>query len=88
MDLPPKFFMSAHSGGAVQTMIYVSRRPERIEGLFLQSPAGVEDQFAPDFKADPYNYRFDDQVDRLSPKYEVDGIKNSMESGVHPLRML
>ena len=79
--------MSAHSGGAVQTMIYVCRHPERIEGLFLQSPGAVEDQSASDFKVDLYNYRFDDQVDRLTPKYEVDDIKNSMETGVHPLRI-
>ena len=35
LDLPAKFYMSGHSAGGAQMMMYVCRHPERCEGLFL-----------------------------------------------------
>ena len=34
-DIPEKFYLTAHSGGAMGCMFYVSRYHERIEGFFL-----------------------------------------------------
>lgn len=42
-DLPDKFYLSGHSAGGLLCMLYAINHPERIDGLFLQSPAGVED---------------------------------------------
>ena len=51
-DLPKKFYMSGHSAGGYQCMLYACFHPERIEGIFLQSPAGVEDETRPGFVYD------------------------------------
>ena len=42
MDLPEKFYMTAHSWGGYLTMMYASVRPDRLKGLYLMSPVGVE----------------------------------------------
>jgi pimeloyl-ACP methyl ester carboxylesterase len=37
-DIPEKFYLSGHSAGGHQCMMYAGMHPERVEGLFLQSP--------------------------------------------------
>ena len=61
--LPAKFYMSGHSAGGHQVMLYASRHPERIEGLFLQSPMCSEDQTSPEWVYDPYTIRISDEED-------------------------
>ena len=59
-DLPAKFYMSGHSAGGFQFMLYACYHPERIEGMFLQSPAGTEDETREGWVYDPYSIRIDD----------------------------
>lgn len=42
LDLPEKFYLVGHSWGGWGSMMIASIKPERLEGLFLMSPAGVE----------------------------------------------
>ena len=42
LNLPPKFLLAGHSFGGWLASIYASFRPERVESLFLISPAGTE----------------------------------------------
>ena len=42
LDLPPKFFLLGHSWGGYGSMMIASIKPERLDGLYLMSPAGVE----------------------------------------------
>jgi len=70
-DLPPKFYLTAHSAGGLYAMLYASFHPERIEALFLQSPAGSEEYNEATY--DPYKIRISDKDDFAYPsKKEVD----------------
>lgn len=40
-DLPAKFCMTGHSAGGFQCMLYACYHPEKLEALFLTSPAGT-----------------------------------------------
>lgn len=53
-------------------MLYVSAHPERVEGMFMQSPACAEDQDREGWVYDPYNLRITDAEDVNVPKKEVD----------------
>ena len=39
--LPRKFLLSGHSHGGYVVSLYASQHPERVESLFLISPAGL-----------------------------------------------
>lgn len=41
LDLPEKFYFTAHSWGGYFGMMLGSMYPERIESMFLMSPAGT-----------------------------------------------
>jgi pimeloyl-ACP methyl ester carboxylesterase len=41
-ELPSKFFFHGHSHGGYMASLYASKHPERIAGLFLNSPIGPE----------------------------------------------
>ena len=42
LDLPEKFLLAGHSYGGYLVSLYASQRPERVESLFLVSPAFIE----------------------------------------------
>ena len=42
LDMPDKFYLVGHSWGGWGSMMIASIKPERLEGLFLMSPAGTE----------------------------------------------
>ena len=42
MELPEQFYLAAHSFGCYLSMIYASKRPQRVKALFLMSPIGAE----------------------------------------------
>ena len=52
-DCPEKFFLTGHSHGGYQCSLYASQHPERVEKLFLVSPAGT--QAYDEETYDPYN---------------------------------
>ena len=70
--LPPKFYLSGHSAGGAYSILYACHHPERLAGLFLQSPACIEDATAPDFVYDPYTFRMKDDSAALPSRREVD----------------
>ena len=41
MDLPEKILLAGHSHGGWTASLYASQFPERVESLFLLSPAGT-----------------------------------------------
>jgi len=82
LDLPPKFYLSGHSAGGTQLMLYASAFPERIEGMFLQSPGAAEDQSVEGFVYDPYTIRTDSE-DKMKSKAEVDHFLSMFENNVH-----
>ena len=81
--LPEKFYLSGHSAGGFQCMLYASYHPERIEGLFLQSPACAEDQSDPNWVYDPYEVRLVDNEDVYPSRSEVDKGLENYENNVH-----
>ena len=42
LDLPSRFLLAGHSYGGYLVALYASQRPERVESLFLVSPAFME----------------------------------------------
>ena len=42
LDLPDKFLLAGHSYGGYLVSLYASVRPERVESMFLVTPAFVE----------------------------------------------
>ena len=42
LDLPEKFYLAGHSYGGFYASLYASQKPERVESLFLVSPAFIE----------------------------------------------
>ena len=55
LDLPPKFLLAAHSFGGHLAATYASLNIDRIEALFLMSPAGTLPYDPENY--DPYNKR-------------------------------
>ena len=82
-DLPPRFYLSAHSLGGYQAMLYACYHPERIEGMFLQSPACVEDQTRDGWVYDPYTVRRGDETADLPSRSEVDKNIQMYADNVH-----
>ena len=83
LDLPPKFYVSGHSAGGAQLMIYASAFPERIEGMFLQSPAAAEDHTREGYVYDPYTIRKKDDTAAVPSKKEVDHAIWMFDNNVH-----
>ena len=63
------------------TMLYAIHHPERIDGIFLQSPACIED--LTDQVYDPYTIRLSDQKDECPTKAEVDKTIDNYANNVH-----
>jgi pimeloyl-ACP methyl ester carboxylesterase len=82
-ELPPKFYLSGHSAGGAMCMMYASAHPERIEGMFLQSPASIEDETSPDWVYDPYTIRLSDTEDVCPSRSEVDKMIANFANNVH-----
>lgn len=80
-DLPPKFYLSGHSAGGAMSMLYAIHHPERIEGLFLQSPACIED--LTDQVYDPYTVRLSDAEDVCPSRAEADKMIASFANNAH-----
>ena len=53
LDLPPKFLLAGKSYGGWLASLYASFHPEKVEALFLISPAGTEAYNEETY--DPYN---------------------------------
>ena len=64
-------------------MMYASAHPERIEGMFLQSPASIEDQTSPDWVYDPYSNRLSNTEDVLPSHAEVDKAIANYAANIH-----
>ena len=64
-------------------MLYASYHPDRIEGLFLQSPACAEDETRPGWVYDPYSVRLVDSEDVVPPRAEVDKKMRDFDNNVH-----
>ena len=62
--------MAADSWEAYLTMMYASMRPDRIESIFLMSPAGTHSYNPQTY--DQYNYVSMRDVTRMDTKSEVD----------------
>ena len=56
-DLPEKFYISGHSAGGLQVMLYAINHPERIEAMFLLSPGGFEDTTVEGYVENMYDNR-------------------------------
>ena len=81
-DLPPKFYLTAHSAGGMMAMMYASQHPERIEALFLQSPAGSEPFDEATY--DPYSIRIWDEPPFQPPsKKDVDAAIQGLKDHKH-----
>ena len=67
--LPPKYFLFASSHSGYQISLFANAFPDRVEKLYLGSPAGfygVEDGY------DPYKVRTNDKVNEPPPREVVD----------------
>ena len=84
--IPDKVFLAAHSLGAFVSAQYASQRPDRIEGLFLMSPAGTDPYDEATW--DPYSLKNPDDLRYIMPKAKVDKIIKSLEEKEHPLAMI
>ena len=81
-DVPEKFFLAGHSHGGYQVSLYASQNPERVDGLFLISPAGTQGYDEKTY--DPYNsFNMFDAPWRRYTKKEMDEMKNAFTSGKH-----
>ena len=84
MDLPEKFYLAGHSIGGWQAAQYASCCPDRVEGLFLMSPAGTEpykkETWDPYSTKDASNLR-KDSMDRAN----VERMLRMLETKTHPL---
>ena len=84
--IPPKFYLAAHSIGGWLVSQYASQRPERIEALFLMSPAGTDPY---DEKTwDPYSVKDPDDLRKVLKKEKVDKIIKNIEGLNHPFAVL
>ena len=83
LDLPSKFLLTGHSYGGYLVSLYASVRPERVESMFLISPAFMEPY-------DPQNFdptQFSDAKDpskRISLAF-VESMDRMQEAGETPL---
>ena len=84
LDLPPKFFLAGHSMGGFQAALIASVMPERIESLFLISPANMEPYDASTY--DPY--ADPDIIDTLevSTKKQVDEWLRQERENLHTMK--
>ena len=82
-ELPQRFYLSAHSAGGYQAMLYASYHPERIEAMFLQSPACTEDTTRADWVYDPYTIRLVDNEDVYPSRSQVDQTIENYANDVH-----
>ena len=84
LDLPEKFYLAGHSIGGWLAAQYASHSPDRIEGLFLMSPAGTEP-----FKEatwDPYAMKDPDDLRKeCMDRPRVSKILRMLETKTHPL---
>ena len=55
LDLPDKFYLAGHSYGGYFSCLWASQNPERVESLFLMSPACMETYNPDDFPPENYN---------------------------------
>ena len=62
-------------------MLYASYHPERIEAMFLQSPACIENETREGWVYDPYSLRIQDQTDEIVTRAEVDKGMAEFEAG-------
>ena len=60
-QLPPQFFITAHSFGGYQMQLYASAHPERVSAVFFMSPSSTE-QYDPQ-TVDYDNFRIQDDTD-------------------------
>ena len=60
LDLPDRFYLAGHSYGAYLASLYASLNPERVESLFMLSPACMETY-------DPDNYNLEEYNDMGDP---------------------
>ena len=58
LNPPEKFYLSGHSYGGYMAALYTCMRPERVEKLFLASPAMIE----------PYDPAYYDPTQFSDPK--------------------
>ena len=84
--IPDKFFFASHSCGGWLTAQYASQRPERIEGLFLMSPAGTDPYNEKTW--DPYSAKDPNDLRYVLKREQVDKIIANIESLTHPLSTL
>lgn len=95
IDVPQTFLLSGHSVGAWLAALYASKCPERVESLFMMSPAGTIPYNPKTY--DPYNMKDPNDVtkERMAKK-EVDKMLFFDEQKKHwldkasklPLKML
>jgi len=64
-------------------MMYVSKHPERCEGLFLMSPGGSVNTEAEGFEYDPYSVRIDCDSDKLPTRCFVNSQIKIFENADH-----
>jgi len=83
LDLPDKFLLSGHSFGGWLSSLYASHHPEKIEAMFLQSPAGMM-PYDPD-TYDPYTFLDMNDLRRVVPKAECIKQLKRVEDKVHPI---
>lgn len=89
--LPQKFYLTGHSNGGYMSMLYAMTHPERIEGLFLQSPACSEDETREGYQYDPYALRMQDLTGDTISRREADKMLTMFASDDHflePLRKM
>ena len=82
--VPDKFYLAGHSIGGWLCAQYGTQCPERVEGLFMMTPAGT----CPFDEAtwDPYSMKDPNDLgkDRMEAK-KVDKIIKNIKNKVHPL---
>ena len=81
--VPDKFYCASHSIGGWLTCQYASQRPERIEGLFLMSPAGTDPYDEATW--DPYSIKDPNDLRCLLKREKVDKIIKNINTLRHPL---
>lgn len=83
LDLPDKFLLSAHSHGGWLASLYASYHPERIEAMFLISPAGLMPYDPATY--DPYKFLDMNDLTRVVPRNVCTKELQRVEDKVHPV---
>ena len=86
LDLPNKFYMAGHSFGGYLTMMYASMRPERIESIFLISPAGTHSYDPQTYN--PYSYISLANSEKWDTKKEADAAIELRNTNQHALTLV